>query len=72
MPNSYLQYITANNALEKCMSGQKPSVYNAMSAAQQAMVCQKEQQAVSDLLSKDSVGFRNLLQERIAAVKAQQ
>ena len=41
----------------------------AMSAADQGSVCRAEGDAVRSLLSSDSVGFRNLLSERMAAMK---
>ena len=72
MPNSYLTWIQANDALAKCMSGQNVSVYQKMSPAQQELVCNKEANAVRDLLKNDSVSFRNLLGQRIDALKAAQ
>ena len=72
MPNTYLTFMQANEALAKCMSGVKPEQYQAMSAADQGNVCKSEANTVRDLLQNDSVSFRNLLNERIAAAKAQQ
>ena len=72
MPNSYFTFMQANDALAKCMAAQKVDQYQAMSAAEQDSVCRAEASAVRDVLSNDSVTFRNLLSERIAAVKAQQ
>ena len=69
MPNSYLTFIQANDALAKCMAGQNADAFKAMSAAEQAGVCKAEGDAVRSLLQSDAVGFRNLLSERIAAMK---
>ena len=71
MPNSYLTFMQANDTLAKCMAAQKADQFKAMSAAEQAGVCRSEADAVRSLLSSDSVSFRNLLNERLAAVKAQ-
>ena len=70
MPNSYLTFIQANDALAKCMAAQNSAAYQAMSAADQAGVCATESSAVRNLLQSDQVDFRNLLAERIAAVKS--
>ena len=35
MPNTYVAWIQANDALAKCMSAQKVDSYQAMSAAEQ-------------------------------------
>ena len=72
MPNSYLTFIQANDALAKCMAGQKAASLQALSAAEQENVCRAEASAVRELLANDSVSFRSLLAERMAAVKAQQ
>ena len=69
MPNSYLTFIQANDALDKCMRSQKLADVQAMSAADQANVCRPEADAVRSLLNSDAVGFRNLLSERMAAMK---
>ena len=69
MPNSYLEWIKANDALGKCMSAQNPDAYKAMSAADQAAVCKKEADAVKAMLESNKIGFRNLLAERQAALK---
>ena len=72
MPNTYLTFMQANEALAKCMAGVKAAEYQTMSAADQDSVCKSEANSVRDLLQSDSVDFRNLLNERIAAVKSQQ
>ena len=72
MPNTYLTFMQANEALANCMAGVKADQYQAMSAAEQQTVCKSEASSVRDLLQNDSVSFRNLLNERIAAAKAQQ
>ena len=69
MPNSYLTWIEANDKLSKCMAASDASAYKSMSADQQASVCRTEGDAVRSLLSSDSVSFRNLLTERMSAVK---
>ena len=69
MPNSYVTFIQANDALTKCMAAQNADAFKAMSAADQGSVCRAEGDAVRSLLSSDSVGFRNLLSERMAAMK---
>ena len=69
MPNSYLSWIKANEALTKCMSAQKADEWKAMSAADQGSVCKAETAAVSEMLTSDKVSFRNLLSERMAAMK---
>ena len=72
MPNSYLSFMQANDALAKCMAAQDAAAYQAMNVADQSKVCATEASAVKSLLESDSVSFRNLLNERIAAVKTQQ
>ena len=72
MPNTYVAWIQANDALAKCMSAQKVESYQAMSAAEQDNVCRSEANAVRDLLNNDSVSFRNLLNQRIDALKVAQ
>ena len=72
MPNSYVTFIQANDALAKCMKAQKVESFQAMSAADQDSVCRSEANAVRDLLSSDSVSFRNLLDQRISALDAAQ
>ena len=72
MPNSYVAWIQANDALAKCMGAQKVEAFQAMSAADQEGVCRTEANAVRDLLTNDSVSFRNLLDQRIASLKAAQ
>ena len=69
--NSYATFWQANDALAKCMAAQKPDQYQAMSESDKAGVCKSEAAAVADLLKNDSVSFRNLLNERLAVVKAQ-
>ena len=69
MPNSYVNFIQANDAFAKCMSGQNVEAFQAMGAAEQDNVCRAEAATVRDLLSSDSVSFRNLIAERIAATK---
>ena len=69
MPNSYVTWIQANDALAKCMSAQKVEAFNAMAAGEQDGVCRAEATAVKGLLNSDAVSFRNLLAERIAATK---
>ena len=71
MPNSYLAYFTANDALKTCMDAQNVEAFKAMNAADQAGVCATEASAVRSMLQSDQVDFRNLLAERLAAVKAQ-
>ena len=70
MPNSYVAWIQANDALAKCMGAQKVEAFQAMSPADQEGVCRTEANAVRDLLTNDSVSFRNLLDQRIASLKA--
>ena len=72
MQNSYASFIAANDALAKCMAKQNVAAYQKMSAQEQGQVCASEAAAVRTMLQNDSVSFRNLLNERIAAVKAQQ
>ena len=72
MNNSYVSFWQANDALAKCMSAQKPDAVQAMSQSDRAALCRSEADAVASLLKSDSVSFRNLLNERIAAVKSQQ
>ena len=72
MPNSYLNFMQANEALSKCMAAQDVAAYQAMNAADQGKVCTSEASAVKSVLESDNVSFRNLLAERIAAVNAQQ
>ena len=71
MPNSYLSFIQANDALDKCMRAQQVDAFKAMSAADQLSVCRAEADAVRTLLNSDAVGFRNLLSERMAALNKQ-
>ena len=72
MPNSYLTFIQANEALQKCMAAQDVAAYQAMNSADQAKVCASEASAVKSLLEADKVSFRNLLSERISALNSQQ
>ena len=72
MKNSYLAFIQANDALAKCMAAQKADKWQGMSAADQAATCQTEAAAVREMLSSDKVDFRNLLAERMEALKSQQ
>ena len=53
MNNSYLAFIQANDALAKCMAGQKADAFQAMSAAEQGNVCRAEADAVKGMLSSD-------------------
>ena len=69
MPNSYVQWITANDALAKCMSGQNVDAFKAMSAADQNLVCKTEADAVKEILTSNKINFRSLLAERQAALK---
>ena len=71
MKNSYLAFIQANDALAKCMAAQKADQWQAMSAADQSNVCKAEATTVADMLKNDNISFRNLLAERMEALKAQ-
>ena len=70
MPNSYHSFIQANDALAKCMAAQNCEQYKTMAAAEQANVCRSEAAAVREMLAGDQVHFRNLISERLAALKS--
>jgi hypothetical protein len=48
------------------------AAFKAMSAADQEKTCCNEQADVANMLRADSVTFKNILAERITAMKAQQ
>jgi hypothetical protein len=45
--------------------------YESMSVAEQGNVCKAEADNVAEFLKNDSVGFRSLIQERLASLNKQ-
>jgi hypothetical protein len=72
MSSVYEKWITSNHALFACYEKVSTDQFNALSKADQDNLCKKEQEAVSGFLKNDSVNFRNIIAERIAAVGSEQ
>ena len=71
MQSAYERFIAANETLTKCWEGVDVKKYQEMNAGTQAVQCRAEGEAVADILRQDQVSFRNLLDARISALKAQ-
>ena len=67
--SAYERFIKANHALFTCMESVSHESFNAMSSDDQQKVCHSERNEVAAYLKNDSVNFRNLLNDRIAALK---
>lgn len=71
MSSLYGKYIAVNEALFKCMESVPVASYESMSVAEQGNVCKAEADNVAEFLKNDSVGFRSLIQERLASLNKQ-
>jgi hypothetical protein len=67
MNSVYEKFIAANTALFKCQESVSMESWSAMSPADQDSVCKKEGDVVADFLKNDSIMFKNLIAERLAA-----
>ena len=65
MDTTFGKWIEANQALIDCQAKFSKAQIDAMSASEQAQICQKEAQTVSQFLKTDSVSIRHLIEERL-------
>ena len=72
MSSVYEKWISANHALFACYEKVPADQFNALSKADQDNLCKKEQDAVSGFLKNDSVSFRNIINDRLAAISSEQ
>jgi hypothetical protein len=68
MTSVYEKWIAANHALFSCYEKVPADQYNALSKKEQDNLCKKEQDEVAAFLKNDSVNFRHIINERIAAL----
>jgi hypothetical protein len=70
MSTQYEQFVSANQSLVDCFANVPAEQYSAMSRQEQEGVCSNEAASVRTFLANDSVNFRHILAERIAAFDA--
>ena len=70
--STYQRFIQAKEAIFKCMESMTTEQYQSLGASAQETVCRSEGEKVASFLQNDSVHFKALLDESIAAMKAQQ
>ena len=68
MKTTYERFIEANNKLFKCFETVPQDKWNKMSGEEQNSLCHSEREAVQSFLVNGSVGFQNLVKERLDIV----
>ncbi len=72
MKTTYEKFLDANNKLMKCFESVPQDKWKKMSADEQSSLCSSEREAVKSYFTSNSVGFRNLINERMEIIKQQQ
>ena len=68
MKTTYEKWIEANHKLNKCFESVSMDKFKTMSDSEQKTLCKSEKDAVANFLTNNSIGFKQLLQERIDAL----
>jgi len=68
MSTVYGKFIAANHALFACQQAITVEQWNELDSKAQSEVCKSEAQAVAAFLKNDSVSFKNLIHEKLAAL----
>jgi hypothetical protein len=68
MSSVYEKFIAANHALFTCQQSVTTEQWNEMDSEAQSQVCKSESEAVATFLKNDSVSFKHLINERLAAL----
>lgn len=68
MDTTFGKWIEANQSLIDCQAKFSKAQIDALSAQEQAQICQTEAAVVRKMLSNDSVSIRHLIEERIKSI----
>eukprot|EP00347_Sterkiella_histriomuscorum_P000828 403374361 len=70
MKTAYERFIEANDKLFKCYESVNHEQWKSLSQAEQGLLCHTEKEQVQQFLTNNSLGFANLLKDRIDSINS--